>query len=664
MSARRAAASFIVALSLNDQFEQRAAWRQDFTAQLSQLQAWLDAHRLAEPAVAAQLQRLQDLIRSDKVVVTFVAEFSRGKSELINALFFADYGRRIMPASAGRTTMCPTELGYDPDTPPCLRLLPIQTRLEPVSLAGWRERPEGWTRVDLDLNDVEGLAQAFRKVEEVVRVSQIEARALGLWHDDAPDDNPMPDAQGMVEVPRWRHAWINLPHPLTQEGLVILDTPGLNAVGTEPELTVSLIPQAHAVVFILSADAGVTRSDLTMWREHLAPVGSSDALRLVVLNKIDTLWGALDTAEQVESQIEAQRLESARLLGIAPEQVLAVSAQKGLMAKMSGDAALLKASRLPALERQLSAGLLGRRSEVLRQAAFQGVERLRLETERVFAVRRRELAEQAVELKGLRGKNASVIDGMRRRIEQEQAEFDQIDARIQALKTVHRKLQGEALDTLSVQRLRLALQSLVLALRQPGLKLGARKAYASTFGELRQLIEKASAAHAQLQEQMAKSFRELNAVSGFSLQPPGPPDYAQSLADLDRLHDSHAHYLGVTNLLRLAQPEFSDRLVRALAIRLRALFEACVNEMQQWSQAAIAQMDLQVRERRRSFIRRLEAVDRIQNAASSLAERIVELEAQEQSLASQERDMRAMLAALAQAATLHAGESPASPSHE
>ncbi len=67
----------------------------------------------------------------------------------------------------------------------------------------------------------------------------------------------------------WRHAIINMPHPLLKQGLVILDTPGLNAVGAEPELTVNLIPQAHAVVFILGADTGVTRSDLAIWREHL-----------------------------------------------------------------------------------------------------------------------------------------------------------------------------------------------------------------------------------------------------------------------------------------------------------------------------------------------------------------------------------------------------------
>ena len=114
-------------------------------------------------------------------------------------------------------------------------------------------------------------------------------------HSQAPEDNPMVDAQGMVEVPKWRHALINIAHPLLKQGLVILDTPGLNAVGAEPELTVNLIPQAHAVVFILGADTGVTRSDLAIWREHLVTTPESIEARLVVLNKIDTLWDTLNS---------------------------------------------------------------------------------------------------------------------------------------------------------------------------------------------------------------------------------------------------------------------------------------------------------------------------------------------------------------------------------
>lgn len=58
-----------------------------------------------------------------------------------------------------------------------------------------------------------------------------EARNLGFWHDEVADQNPVVDSQGRVEVPMWRHAIINMPHPLLKQGLVILGyRQGLNAV--------------------------------------------------------------------------------------------------------------------------------------------------------------------------------------------------------------------------------------------------------------------------------------------------------------------------------------------------------------------------------------------------------------------------------------------------
>jgi hypothetical protein len=211
-----------------------------------------------------------------------------------------------MPASAGRTTMCPTEMGYDADVPPCLRLLPIETRLQPQALMEWRMAPEKWTRVDLDVNDPQQLAAALEMVAQTRQVTKDDARRWACGTARTPEDNPMVDAQGLVEVPRWRHALINIAHPLLKQGLVILDTPGLNAIGAEPELTVSLLPQAQAVVFILGADTGVTKSDLSIWREHLIVDPDQSDVRLVVLNKIDTLWDALSSSAQVHAQIERQ----------------------------------------------------------------------------------------------------------------------------------------------------------------------------------------------------------------------------------------------------------------------------------------------------------------------------------------------------------------------
>jgi hypothetical protein len=618
-----------VGTSFNDQFDQHGAWRREFALRLKLLAEWLKDHELLDAAVEERLRRLETQLRSDKVMVAFVAEFSRGKSELINAIFFAGYKRRIMPASAGRTTMCPTELGYDSEVPPCLRLLPIETRLQPQALMEWRGAPEKWTRVDLDVNDPVQLAKAFEKVAEIRHVTKDEARAMGFWHDDAPGDNPMVNAEGLVEVPRWRHALINIAHPLLKQGLVILDTPGLNAIGAEPELTVNLIPQAHAVVFILAADTGVTKSDLSIWREHLITEADNIDSRLVVLNKIDTMWDSLSTPVQVQAQIDRQRKVSAEILGLPPEQVIPVSAQKGLVAKVNSDAELLQASQLPVLERALALGVMGQRQKILRSAVSTGIGELRVEAGRAISIRRRDLDEQMLELKGLRGKNTSVIKHMRSRIEQEQRDFDVSGARIHAVRSVHLKLLREVFTLLGTGTLKDEMAELTAALRQPGIKLGVKKAYASTFDRLRAGLQTAQKTSAEIQSMLTGTFRQLNAEYGFSLQAPREPDLARYERDLDLVERSHNQYLGVGNAFRLAQPEFADRLVRALATRLRVVYESALGEVELWNKSAAAQLDAQLRERRRNFGRRLEAIERIQQAATGLDDRIVEIESQE-----------------------------------
>jgi hypothetical protein len=618
--------------SFNDQFDSHSVWRREFALRLKLLSDWMRDHDLLDASVEERLRRLESQMRSDKVMVAFVAEFSRGKSELINAIFFASYGRRIMPASAGRTTMCPTELGWDAEVPPCLRLLPIETRLQPQALMEWRAAPEKWARIDLDVNDAGQLAEAFEKVAEVRKVSKDDARALGFWHDETPDDNPMSDANGMVEVPKWRHALINIAHPLLKQGLVILDTPGLNAIGAEPELTVSLIPQAHAVVFILAADTGVTKSDLSIWREHLISENADHSSRLVVLNKIDTMWDALSTPEQISAAVERQRATTADILSLPQSQVIPVSAQKGLVAKVTGDQALLQASQLPLLEQALSEGMMGQRRAILRGAMSSGISDLRTETGRVINIRRRDLAEQMVELRGLRGKNATVIRHMRSRIEDEQAEFDASGSRIHAVRAIHLKLLREVFSALGSATLKAELRQLNDALHQPGIKLGVRKAYNDTFARLRDVLSHAKGINSEIQTMLSTSFRQLNAEYGFSLQTPREPELARYERDLDLVERSHLQYLGIGNTLRLAQPEFADRLVRALATRLRVVYESALGEVELWNKSAAAQLDAQLRERRKNFARRIEAIDRIQDAANTLDERITEIDNQDHHL--------------------------------
>lgn len=621
-----------LANTFDEQFDQHGVWRREFALRLKLLAEWMRGHDLLNAAVEERLRRLEVQMRSDKVMVAFVAEFSRGKSELINAIFFAGYGRRIMPAGAGRTTMCPTELGYDADISPCLRLLPIETRLQAQALMEWRAVPEKWIRVDLDVNDPAQLAQALEKVAEVRHVTKDDARALGFWHDENIDDNPLVGSDGLIEVPRWRHALINIAHPLLKQGLVILDTPGLNAIGAEPELTVSLIPQAHAVVFILAADTGVTKSDLAIWREHLITGEDESISRLVVLNKIDTLWDALSTPEQIRAQIDRQRTSSAEILNLPVEQVIPVSAQKGLVAKVTGNDALLAASCLPSLELALAEGIMGKRQKILRSAVATGIVELRLEAARSIHIRRRDITEQTDELRSLKGKNASVIKHMRTRIELEQSEFGASGSKIHAVRSVHLKLLQDLFDRLGTPVLKSQLVELTNSLKQPGIKFGVKKAYGQTFSRLKLTLQQAQAASNEIRSMLQASFDQLNTEFGFSLQAPKAPELTRFENDLSQIERSHLQYLGLGNVLKLSQPDFSERLVRALSTRLRVIYESALGEIELWNKSAAAQLDAQLRERRRHFDRRLEAIERIQSAASGLDERMGEIDEQARAL--------------------------------
>ena len=616
-------------MSFNEQFDQHGAWRREFALRLNVLAQWLKKHGLLNAAVESRMLGLQEKLCSDKVMVAFVAEFSRGKSELINAMFFAGYGRRIMPAGAGRTTMCPTELGYEPGIAPCLRLLPVETRLQPQGLDEWRLAPEQWRHIDLDVNDPAQLAEALKNVADVQHVSVETARALGFWNDANPEDNPPVAADGRVEVPKWRHALINIAHPLLQQGLVVLDTPGLNAIGAEPELTVSLIPQAHAVVFILAADTGVTRSDLAIWQEHLVDGGLDTSNRLVVLNKIDTLWDALSTPEQVQAQIDRQRVASADLLGLPESQVFAVSAQKGLVAKVIQDDVLLQASQLPALEAALGSKLLGQRQKILCKAVAASLQELQNEGGRALNLRRRDQAEQVLELRGLRGKNSAVIRHMRKRIELEEADFAASAARIHAVRSVHNALLGEVRNLLGLPTLRAELASLTTALKQPGIKLRLKKTYSLTFLGLKETLHRSELLTAEIQAMLDASFRQINTEFGFALQMAPTPDMTPYAQDLELTERSHLQYLNLGNVIRLAQAEFSDRLVRALRSRVRMVFEAALNDVELWNGSASAQLDAQMLERRHGFARRLEAIERIEEAASTLDQRIAEMDGQD-----------------------------------
>ncbi|HBB99566.1 MULTISPECIES: dynamin-like GTPase family protein [Stutzerimonas stutzeri subgroup] len=377
---------------LDRQVDAYVTWKRDLIREITRYRSWLAHNRLSSEGVEARLERALRVLRTDHITLAFVGEYSRGKTELINSLFFSNYGQRILPSRAGRTTMCPTELLFDPRSERSyIRLLPIESRLEDTSIAQLKRTPRLWLNLPLDPHDPESMAEAFAQVA-LTKAMPVE-QAIQLGFDPAGLESS--SSGDTVLVPAWRHAVVNFDHPLLRQGLRILDTPGLNALGSEPELTLSMLPNAQAIVFLLSADTGVTASDMQIWQQHIRQLDEDTQNSLfAVLNKIDVLWDDVAGETFVQKAIEDIRDNTAQQLGIDCADVLPLSAKQALMAKIRGDQALLERSQLARLEELLSQRILTQKERLLEDQVVQQVMALLQNSQHALKLRLEKVIEQ------------------------------------------------------------------------------------------------------------------------------------------------------------------------------------------------------------------------------------------------------------------------------
>ena len=627
-------------------FQQYSSWREAVATALGHYRTSIDAADLSDAASEDRIAKLGVRLAQDKLSIAFVAEFSRGKSELINAIFFADYGQRILPSSAGRTTMCPTELLYDESFPPCIRLLPIETRAEARSTSDFKDQPQVWTVLPLDPSSGDGMLDAFRQVSLTKRVPVDEASLYGLFDSQDPDAAGSIDAAGMVEISLWRHAIVNFPHPLLKQGLVIIDTPGLNAIGTEPELTLNLIPNADAVLFVLAADTGVTKSDIALWRDH---IGGTGAGRLVVMNKIDSMWDELRSDEQVAQQIDIQVENVASALGLAQNQVFPVSAQKGLVGKIQQDSALLEKSRLPLLENALSHQLIPARREIVRDLLTHDVGLLTVSRQALIDARLRNVVEQLFELKSLRGKNQKIVEHMMNRIDVEKKEFDASLFKLQATRAVFTRLSTEVFTSLGMNILKRDIRTARDAMDSSFFSAGLRQAVRQFFEQIQANLILSGQRTDEIGEMMTVMYRKFSTEHGLAVSTPMPFSLDKYRKEVMLIEAIYQKQFGATTLMTMPQVALMQKFFDSIASRVKQTVLQANRDVETWLKVVMAPLEAQIQEHKQQLRRRKQSVERIHLATDSLEEKVEALESMQAELDAFRANVAAAERALKQA---------------
>jgi hypothetical protein len=632
------------------QFTAYSDWRKTLVQNIEQYRVWLNNEELNDAQVDQRILHVLERLSEDKLNVAFVAEFSRGKSELINAIFFATYGKRLLPSSAGRTTMCPTELLYEKSKPSSIMLLPIESRLTDVTTSEYKRYPEEWKTIPFDVDSNESMVSAFMEVSNTKTVTLEEAEKLGLYDPQSADDAMSVNKEGQIEVPCWRYAMINFPHPLLEQGLVILDTPGLNAIGTEPELTLNMLPNAHAVLFILAADTGVTKSEIDIWRQYISGTRWKQKGRLAVLNKIDGLWDELKNEEDIERELAKQIRTSAELLGLDEQQIFPISAQKGLLAKVNNDEALLDRSRILALEKALSDELIPSKKEIVRDNTQNEVEDLIANSQMILEARITGIHDQLGELRGLRGKNDDVVEHMMNKVKVDKANFEKGLQRFQALRSVYSQHTNKLFTLLGMIAVKKHVHQTRDSMMKATFTKSLRQAMDGFFDELKDRLTASEAQIDEIKKMMDVMYEKFSKEHGLRKTVPtafSTLRYQKEMAKLERAYKEQ--FNTAINLIANEKVTLTTKFFETLASRVVHVFEVANRDIENWLKSVIAPMESQVREHQLQLRRRLESIKRIYKATDTLEDRILELELIEKSIEQQLTSLQTLRIQITQA---------------
>jgi hypothetical protein len=610
-------------IELEQIFETFSHWRQGRHDAVLRVAEMISCHGVSDDMIAQRLHGVMHRLNNPSLRVAFVAEFSRGKSELINAVFFSGMGRRIMPASAGRTTMCPTEMGFDTHSPQGLYLLPIESRLVNRSLMHWRSHLDEWVFLPIDPSQPDAIAQTMQEVTHTLGVDVDHAFALGLL--DAPASLKKNTNQ-TVEIPKWRHAMLNIDLPLLRQGLVVIDTPGLNAVGVEPELTLGLLNQVDAVVFILAADLGVSQSDLDIWQDHLLPPSETEHNRLAVLNKIDVLWDDLTPEEEIQTQLHSQKAVVAQRLGLGSEQVVLVSAQKGLVARIKHDEQLLHKSQLPIFESRMAHEVVRQHQSGLERQVSSGIAYALDMASMQLGARQHLLLQQVQELESMKGQNQDMIVQMRLRLQRERHRFNEGCQQVQAIRLVQNRLSQSMLNQLSEEALAESLDSLIQALTTQGMKWKGQKTFRLWFDGLKVNLKQLQQQSLEATDGIKQLGVRLQDKLGFSIQPAVSVDCAPVIHALEVVQADLESYFSMKYWWRMSRPGEVARWIDGVKLRLMPVLESAHKDIEQWNHALLDPLEKEVTERQRFFESRVEVIDRIERAAETVDEKLKQVE--------------------------------------
>lgn len=337
----------------------------------SHLDALAEALRPVDPDGADYLESTALRAREGRFVVLLLGCFSSGKSTLLNAML----GQPVLPVKVNPCTAILTEVVYGD-----------QASIDVVHKGG-----------EVDQLDVPTFVERYQ-----LRTDEDRAGAEAS------------DRFGDIDraIVRW-------PLPLLRNGVVLLDTPGLDDDPSRTARTLASLPDADAVIFVLSATRFLTELERRTLRQDLFPLGLSNLFFPVTM--VDLLDALTPDPVAALQRVRAEGHEVLRPLCTVDgedrfeHRFVPLDARSAVKARQSepDDEDRLEASGVPAFEEELERFLVDGRGRAQLHHMAQAVARLHAEARRQAEVDRATAETSMEELRARQAELAPRVDQLR-----------------------------------------------------------------------------------------------------------------------------------------------------------------------------------------------------------------------------------------------------------
>lgn len=292
-------------------------------------------------AWATTCDDLSEKLASARFKVIVLGEFKRGKSTFINSLL----GKEVLPAFATPCTAIINELKWNDEPKAVLHFKnPLPVKLPtglPQEAIRHLEKYRGKT--------VDPLPIPVEELEKYVVIQ-----------------DPTKDQSASIAETPYERVELGWPLELLQNGVEIIDSPGLNEHGSRTKVTMDYLGKIDAVIFVLSVHALASQTEISVIDRELRSSGHE--YLFFVCNRFDELKRTVERDRIM--QYAYDHLAPRTALG--KEGVYFVSALDAVIGREEKDAGMIERSKIPLVERALADFLVEHRGRVkLLQPAYQ-----------------------------------------------------------------------------------------------------------------------------------------------------------------------------------------------------------------------------------------------------------------------------------------------------